>query len=192
MEQQENVYNATVTDEIVNAAAFDMSDAGSDAAAIVFLIMVGLLLGSVLKAFSDWTKIPYSPMVIILGFIVKVSSSDRYDCLNQVMVAHSYLLKVLLIPALVFGTALRTDWIVFRHQMWYVLVLAVPVLLAIVFITGAFFWGALQYKAIMSYQEALLFATCIAPHGQIVVQRMCDTLNIKERIKSTLVVEGLM
>ena len=127
--------------------------------------MVGLLFGFFLRALSDWSKIPYAPMVVILGFIVKASSSERYDSLNQVMMANSYLIKVLLIPPLVFATAMKTDWIVLRQQMWYIIVLAVPVLLISVFVTGAFFWGALQYKDIMSYKEALLFCACIAPQG---------------------------
>ena len=77
--------------------------------------MVGLLFGTILRLLADWTKIPYSPIVIVLGFIIRASSGDRYDSINQLMDANAYLIKVFLVPALVFGTALKTDWILLRR-----------------------------------------------------------------------------
>jgi hypothetical protein len=64
----------------------------SEAASIVFLIMVGLLLGTILRLLADWTNIPYSPIVIIVGFIIRASSGDRYDSLNHLMDANAYLI----------------------------------------------------------------------------------------------------
>jgi NhaP-type Na+/H+ or K+/H+ antiporter len=74
----------------------------------------------------------------------------------------------------VFGTALKTDWIVLRRQFWHILVLAVPILLANVFISSAFFWGGLDYKSVTGYRESLWFCAIVAPHGQIVVEKMCN------------------
>ena len=97
-----------------------------------------------------------------------------------------------MIPTLVFDTALKIDWILFRRQIWYILVLSVPLLILSIFISGAFFWGVLGYKSVLSYKESLLFCITIAPSGLVVVQSVCNNLNLQEKLKSTLIGEGLL
>ena len=140
---------------------------------MIFVIFVGLALGQILNHISHWTRIPAAPMMVLLGIIVSVASRAKYATVNSLGVGHSYLIKILMIPALVFGQALKTDWIIFRQQFISILILSVPMFISCVFLTAAVFWGVLQYRTVLSFREALLFSVIIWPYGSVIVQKVC-------------------
>ena len=45
------------------------TDMGSD---MIFSLMTILVIGQIIKHFADYTKIPYTPMVCLLGFLIAV------------------------------------------------------------------------------------------------------------------------
>jgi NhaP-type Na+/H+ or K+/H+ antiporter len=83
-------------------------------AQVIFLVMVGLIIGTLVRQVTFLTKIPFAPMMIAVGIIAQCASRDKYADINTLMTSPSYILKILFIPALVFGTALKADWTIFR------------------------------------------------------------------------------
>ena len=61
--------------------------AADPVALIILMIFLGLALGQILKHFSDWTRLPFAPMIILLGIIVSVTSRAKYATITSLTVA---------------------------------------------------------------------------------------------------------
>ena len=109
-----------------------------------------------------------------------MAAREKYENINSIVDAPSYLIKILIIPAIVFGPAMKFDWVLLKHHLVRVMALAIPIFISTIFVVSALFWGALQYKVIMNYTECLLCSTILSCLGQTLTRSVLESVDTKE------------
>ena len=87
------------------------------------LTFTALLVGQLIKHISISTKIPYTPMVTILGVALGSIPQVRVYTMQVWDEIDPHFLLLLFLPALIFESAFTSDWYIFRMQIWKILIL---------------------------------------------------------------------
>ena len=113
---------------------------------IVFSVMVMLLVGQTIKHFSDWSKVPFTPLMCLFGLCLGLNTP--FHC-TQVALAWGNMspkfMLMLFIPALIFESAFSCDYHTFKMQFGKIIILALPMLMASTFTTAAIVYYLLQH-----------------------------------------------
>ena len=79
---------------------------------VLFFGVMALLVGQLLKHFANVTKIPYTPIICVMGIIAALISEFRsLDIMEKaVSKMDPGFMLFLFLPALIFESAFSTDW----------------------------------------------------------------------------------
>ena len=117
---------------------------------MIFFIAVGLLLGGILREINKKTKIPYTPMLLVLGILLgyfKSSLGMIGESTGIIEKLNPHMILLIFIPVLIFESAFNCEWHVFRKSLINILTLAGPGVL----------WGAILiavcFKTILAYPD---------------------------------------
>ena len=99
---------------------------------VLLLLFIFLLIGQVFKQISAWSGIPFTTIICVIGLLIGYFHS-AFGKLEEPLQGWSemdpHLLMMIFLPALIFESAFNSDWHIFKHEIWKVLLMAGPMLL---------------------------------------------------------------
>ena len=136
---------ATATEEAVEAG----HSVGGETL-VIFFLFAALFLGGIFKEVNKKTKIPYTPMLFIVGIVCgKFHSSLGIfgASLHTISEVDPHGLLLIFLPILIFESGFNADWHIFKRQFVQVIILAVPcVIISAVFV-------AFSIKVVLGYDD---------------------------------------
>ncbi len=150
----------------------------------VLLLLVGLMLGAVLLVgVGDRLRLPWPALMVLLGAAVAVVPGlpDGIDLDPD-------LILPLFLPPLLYATAQRTSWSVFRARWRSILLLAVALVLATV---AAVAGTAYLLVPGIGLTAAVALGAMVAPPDPVAVEAVAGPVRIPRRLLSVLQAEGL-
>lgn len=150
----------------------------------VMLLLVGLMLGAVLLVgIGDRLRLPWPALMVLLGAAVAVVPGlpDGIDLDPDLMLP-------LFLPPLLYATAQRTSWSVFRARWRSILVLAVALVIATVAVVAG--TAALLVPGI-GLTAAVALGAMVAPPDPVAVEAVAGPVRIPRRLLGVLQAEGL-
>jgi CPA1 family monovalent cation:H+ antiporter len=148
------------------------------------LLVVGLMLAAVLLVgVGDRTRLPWPALMVVLGVVVAAVPGlpDAFDLDPE-------LILPLFLPPLLFATAQRTSWALFRARWRSIALLAV----ALVAVTIAAVAGtALAIVPGITLTAAVALGAMVAPPDPVAVEAVAGPVRMPRRLLSVLQSEGL-
>lgn len=96
---------------------------------LIYYIMLGMLLGLVMREVNKKTRLPYSPMMLLLGIFLGLMQYHMGwlgESTSILGAMHPHIILYVFIPVLLFESAFNMDWYVFKNCIINILVLAGP------------------------------------------------------------------
>ncbi|MEJ2871391.1 Na+/H+ antiporter [Actinomycetospora sp. OC33-EN08] len=148
----------------------------------VLLVVVGAMLAAVLLAGAgDRLRLPWPVLLLLLGaaaaFVPGIEAPD----------IDPELILPLFLPPLLYATAQRTSWALFRQRWRAIAFLAVGLVLA----TVASVAGTLVALTGVPVVAALALGAAVAPPDPVAVEAVAGPLRVPRRLVATLQSEGL-
>ncbi|MDL5158822.1 Na+/H+ antiporter [Actinomycetospora termitidis] len=148
----------------------------------VLLVVVGAMLAAVLLAGAgDRLRLPWPVLLLLLGaaaaFVPGIEAPD----------IDPELILPLFLPPLLYATAQRTSWALFRQRWRAIAFLAVGLVVA----TVAAVAGTLVALTGVTVAAALALGAAVAPPDPVAVEAVAGPLGVPRRLVSTLQSEGL-
>lgn len=150
----------------------------------VLLLVVGLMLAAVLLVgVGDRTHLPWPVLMVLLGVVVAAVPGlpDAFDLDPD-------LILPLFLPPLLFATAQRTSWALFRARWRSIALLAVAlVAVTITAVAGT----ALALVPGITLTAAVALGAMVAPPDPVAVEAVAGPVRMPRRLLSVLQSEGL-
>jgi Na+/H+ antiporter len=148
----------------------------------VLLVVVGAMLAAVLFAGAgDRLRLPWPVLLLLLGaaaaFVPGIEAPD----------IEPELILPLFLPPLLYATAQRTSWALFRLRWRTIAFLAVGLVVA----TVAAVAGTLVALTGIGVAAALAIGAAVAPPDPVAVEAVAGPLRVPRRLVATLQSEGL-
>ena len=176
----------------------------------VFFIFAALLLGQLLKHFSNHFSIPYTPVLTIVGAILSIivrniakkkelniSTSEIEEDTVFYHTAENYhkpepaLVFLIFLPALIFESAFNSDWYTFKRQFLKIVLMAGPMLIFSTFMTAFVMVHILRFEEI-SFLGCVLFGAIISATDPVAVVALLKELGVSKRIATLIEGESLL
>ncbi|MGH3589137.1 MAG: cation:proton antiporter, partial [Pseudonocardia sp.] len=150
----------------------------------VLLLVVGLMLAAVLLVgVGDRLRLPWPALMVLLGVAVAAVPG-----LPDTFALDPDLILPLFLPPLLFATAQRTSWALFRARWRSIAMLAV----ALVAVTIAAVAGtALALVPGLTLSAAVALGAMVAPPDPVAVEAVAGPVRMPRRLLSVLQSEGL-
>ena len=123
---------------------------------VVLYISVSIFIGAIFKELHKKFKIPYTALLVILGFLVGYFSDSipiYGEAVDIISKMEPLTLLMVFIPGLVFNSAYNIDGYITKKSKWQLMLLAGPILLC----TGLIFALLLKYPF---FYGDITFAEC--------------------------------
>ncbi|WP_433803246.1 Na+/H+ antiporter [Actinomycetospora sp. CA-084318] len=148
----------------------------------VLLVVVGAMLAAVLLAGAgDRLRLPWPVLLLLLGAAAAfVPGIDAPDIDPE-------LILPLFLPPLLYATAQRTSWALFRQRWRAIAFLAVGLVVA----TVAAVAGTLVALTAVPVAAAIALGAAVAPPDPVAVEAVAGPLRVPRRLVATLQSEGL-
>ncbi len=148
----------------------------------VLLVVVGAMLAAVLLAGAgDRLRLPWPVLLLLLGaaaaFVPGIEAPD----------IEPDLILPLFLPPLLYATAQRTSWALFRLRWRTIAFLAIGLVIA----TVAAVAGTLVALTGVGLAAALALGAAVAPPDPVAVEAVAGPLRVPRRLVATLQSEGL-
>ena len=160
---------------------------------VTLFLFVALFIGQIMKIFSLKTKIPYTSLITIIGLFLGIFSQNlgRFGEAIQVWSRiNPHLLLLVFLPALIFESAFKSDWHIFKVEMPQVLVMAGPMVI------GATVLSAMMMRYILWYDipwsSALLYGSIISATDPVAVVSLLKELGASKRLATMIEGESLL
>ncbi|GAA1832850.1 Na+/H+ antiporter [Pseudonocardia ailaonensis] len=148
------------------------------------LLIVGLMLGAVLLVgVGDRLRLPWPALMVVLGALVAVVPGlpDSFELEPE-------LILPLFLPPLLFATAQRTSWALFRARWRTIALLAVAL---VVVTAGAVAGVAAVLVPGITVTAAVALGAMVAPPDPVAVEAVAGPVRMPRRLLSVLQSEGL-
>jgi len=156
-------------------------------------IMVFLILGQLIKHLSEWTKIPYTPLVCLFGLCLgAIEQIATFELTNTWTTMDPNFMLMLFLPALIFESAFSVDYHTFKMQLGKILILAFPLLLAATFTTAAAVYYILGHSVELGWYGSVLFGAIISATDPVAVVSLLKELGTSKRISTLIEGESLL
>eukprot|EP00828_Plagiopyla_frontata_P017581 TRINITY_DN2275_c0_g1_i7.p1 TRINITY_DN2275_c0_g1~~TRINITY_DN2275_c0_g1_i7.p1 ORF type:complete len:1063 (-),score=155.68 TRINITY_DN2275_c0_g1_i7:82-3270(-) len=162
---------------------------------IILFIFICLFLGSALKHLQIYIKVPYSPILLILGFILGIISKhlgELYEAIDEAHRISPKLIALIFLPALIFDSAFSMSWHIFRKEFGKILLLAGPGVLINAFLTAAIFSYILRYNDQFTFAESLLFGSILGATDPVAVVSLLKELGASKTLATLIEGESLL
>lgn len=148
-----------------------------------FLLIIGLLFATILiVGIGERIKLPYPILMLIFATL-----AGFLPFMPEMHIDPELILPIFL-PPLLFATAQRSSWSVFRFR-WKALIRLAVVLIVVT--AGAVAATALAFSPIVSIPLALALGAIVAPPDPVAVDAIATKVNMPRRLTSLLETEGL-
>lgn len=162
---------------------------------VIIFILLGLLLGQILKHFANKTKIPYTPIMaiagIVIGFITEhLGNWGKGADLVGNIDPHTFFL--IFLPPLIFESAFSIDWHIIKMEFVQILILAGPCLVVAAFLTAIVMRWILQYQGEFTFSSALLFGALISATDPVAVVSLLKEVGASRTLSTMIEGESLV
>ncbi len=150
----------------------------------ILVLVVGLMLAAVLLVgVGDRLTLPWPALMVVLGVVVAFVPGlpDRFDLEPD-------LILPLFLPPLLFATAQRTSWSLFRARWRSVVLLAVALVVVTVAATAG---TAVALVPGIGVSAAIALGAMVAPPDPVAVEAVAGPVRMPRRLLSVLQSEGL-
>jgi NhaP-type Na+/H+ or K+/H+ antiporter len=150
----------------------------------VLVLVVGLMLGAVvLVGIGDRLRLPWPALMVVLGVAVALVPGlpDGVDI-------DPALILPLFLPPLLYATAQRTSWSVFRARWRSILLLAVALVVATIAAVAGTAWLLVPGIGLTA---AVALGAMVAPPDPVAVEAVAGPVRIPRRLLAVLQAEGL-
>jgi len=96
---------------------------------LILFIFVGLTLGQLTKHLCNTIKLPYTPVLVIVGMVVGAITevmSDFGDGAEYISKIDPHTFFLVFLPPLIFESAFSIDWHIIKVELVQILILAGP------------------------------------------------------------------
>jgi monovalent cation/hydrogen antiporter len=150
----------------------------------VLLLVVGLMLASVvLVGVGDRVRLPWPALMVVLGLVVAFAPG-----LPDTFALDPDLILPLFLPPLLFATAQRTSWALFRARWRTVAFLAVALVAATV---AAVAGTVVVLVPGLGVTAAIALGAMVAPPDPVAVEAVAGPVRMPRRLLAVLQSEGL-
>jgi NhaP-type Na+/H+ or K+/H+ antiporter len=104
-----------------------------------------LLLGQIVKHFCNNFKLPYTPILALVGLCIGSTSLVSIPAYAAWVAIPPHFIMLLFLPAIIFESAFTCDWYVFKKQLGKILILAGPMLILSIVATAFVMYTVLGY-----------------------------------------------
>lgn len=166
---------------------------------ILVFVVLSLLVGALIKTFSNLLKSPYSVILLILGLTVGLLSRSEIGLshvplLNASLLTLSdvdpHLILMLFLPTLIFESAFGMDAHLFKRMFSQITILAVPGLLLTTGLTSVLAYYAFPWN--WSWTVCLLFGALISATDPVAVVSLLKEVSSSKRLETLLEGESLL
>src|SRR5689334_18922734 len=157
---------------------------GQAVAVEILLLVVGLMLAAVvLVGVGDRLRLPWPALMVVLGIVVAFVPGlpDSFDLDPD-------LILPLFLPPLLFATAQRTSWGVFRARWRSIVVLAVALVVATVIAVAGTIAALVPGLGLTA---AVALGAMVAPPDPVAVEAVAGPVRMPRRLLTVLQSEGL-
>lgn len=123
--------------------------------------------------------VPYTTTIAILGFILGffVQGGTLYKAMEPWEKLDPHIMLMLFMPALIFESAFKTDWYIFRKIIWQVLLMAGPILILAITMSAVMMYSILGYGTEkFTFSCALMFGAIISATDPVAVVALLKEL----------------
>lgn len=147
------------------------------------ILLIGLLFGTVLMAgIGERIGLPYPVLMLIFS-----AAAASLPFIPEIHIDPELILPLFL-PPLLYATAQRSSWAVFRIRWRSLLLLAVLLVATTVAVTAGVAWSI--YPAI-GIPAAVALGAIVAPPDPVAVESVSGKVNMPRRLSAVLQTEGL-
>ncbi|CAI2372249.1 unnamed protein product [Moneuplotes crassus] len=162
---------------------------------IMLYVLVGLLLGQIIKHFANKTKLPYTPLLAIVGLVIgfaykELGNWGKGADLISAIDPHTFFL--IFLPPLIFESAFSIDWHIIKTEISKVLILAGPCLVVNAFLTALAMRYILQYDGEFTWEGAIMFGALISATDPVAVVSLLKELGASRTLSTMIEGESLV
>ena len=134
-------------------------------------------------------------MITVVGFIVGYFHT-YLGRLDPAIVAWSqmdpHLILMIFLPALIFESAFNSDWHIFKHELWKVLIMAGPMLVISTGLTALVIYYVLGYQGEFTFEAALMLGAILSATDPVAVVALLKELGASRRLATLIEGESLL
>lgn len=134
-------------------------------------------------------------MITIVGFVFGAFHSHM-GRLDAAIVAWSqmdpHLILLIFLPALIFESAFNSDWHIFKHELWKVLIMAGPMLVIATGLTAVMMYYILGYQGEFTFTAALMLGAILSATDPVAVVALLKELGASRRLATLIEGESLL
>jgi len=160
---------------------------------ITLFVFVGLLVGAICREINKKTKIPYTPMLLVVGILMggyRNYLSYLGQSINIVEHINPHGILTIFIPTLLFESASTCDWHIFRRNLGNVMILAFPGV-----IIGSFLLGiCLKYLLYteLDWWPCLMMGSIVSATDPVAVVALLKSLGASKKFQTIIEGESLL
>lgn len=166
---------------------------------VIALVFIMLLVGQILKHFADWTGLPYTAVVTVVGALLFFSPLHYMPAMQVMDSLDAHTILMLFIPALIFESAFNADWYIFKKQLAKICFLAGPALIICGALTAVVMYYVLSYgttmvngKPMLGWWECIMFGAIVSATDPVSVVAMLKDMGASKRLATTIEGESLL
>jgi NhaP-type Na+/H+ or K+/H+ antiporter len=162
---------------------------------VIICLFVGMVIGQVGKQISHRFKIPYTPMLVVVGILVGYYADHMGDIGIGIKVwsqMDPHLILLLFLPALIFESAFNSDWHTFKVEIWQVILLAGPLLMASTYLSAYAFNYILGYKTDLSWNAGIILGAIASATDPVAVVSLMKDLGASRRLATLVEGESML
>ena len=161
---------------------------------VILFIFFSLALGQFLKHICNTFKLPYTPMLTLVGMAIGAITENTNalgDGAENVATIDPHTFFLIFLPPLIFESAFSTDWHIVKVEIIQILILAGPCLLASSFLTALVMRYILGYDGEFSFEAAVMFGALISATDPVAVVSLLKELGASRTLSTLIEGESL-
>lgn len=162
---------------------------------ILVFILVSLFLGALAREANKHLKIPYTPLLLLLGILWGAFAGSLWEIGESAEFVgdiNPHLILLIFLPALVYESSSSTDWHTFKRELGQVLVLAVPGVVVSAGLTAVAFMYILNYREEFGWADALTLGGILAATDPVAVVSLLKELGASKTLATLIEGESLL
>lgn len=171
------------------------SSANNAANSVILFVLVGLLLGQLFKHFANKTRIPYTPIITLVGIgigLITEYLGEWGDGGERISFIDPHTFFLIFLPPLIFESAFSIDWHIIKMEIVQILILAGPCLLVSAFATAVVMRWVLQYDGDFSFEAAVMFGALISATDPVAVVSLLKEVGASRNLSTLIEGESLI
>ena len=177
--------------DLSNSSIWVKSTEGESGTNLILFLLMAMLIGQLIKHFSNKAKVPWTPILTIFGIIIGLLSKYLGSWGKGIDIASNispHLFFMIFLPPLIFESSFSIDWHIIKNELWKILILAGPMLLAHSFVVAFLMRYVLQYDGNFTFEAAVMFGGLISATDPVAVVSLLKSLGASRTL--SILIEG--